>query len=123
MTAPAKTPAVAAYITRLAESAIEAAGSARAALAETIAAGGALDSHTFRPAMQAEAEALPWRHFLELTKGGTDTFEALGDVRAVLTRNLLERGESQSTDAIANDNARLQREADRQFLRSTRGLG
>ncbi|MDX3126574.1 hypothetical protein [Streptomyces scabiei] len=121
MTAP-KTSEVAAYITRLAESAVEAAGSARAALAETIAAGGALDSHTLRPAMTAEAEALPWRNLLELTKGGADIFEALDTVRATLTRNLLERGESQSTDALANDNARLQREADRQFLRSTRGL-
>ncbi|WP_333746114.1 hypothetical protein [Streptomyces sp. IBSBF 2950] len=123
MTALAKTPEAAVYITRLAESVVEAAGSARAALAETIAAGGALDSHTFRPAMMAEAEALPWRHFLDLAKGGADTFEALGAVREALTRNLLDRGESQSTDAVANEIARLQRDAARQFLRSTRGLG
>jgi hypothetical protein len=113
---------LAAYVTMLATAATGRDDKARKELAEAALAGRVLDSYTLKPAMEAQAKALPWRLVLRRAEKSGDVVAALAEVREELTENLLDRGESQSTCVISNDTDRLNREAAREFLRTTRRM-
>ncbi|MET7809787.1 hypothetical protein ABZT26_02870 [Streptomyces sp. NPDC005395] len=76
---------------------------------------------TIREAMEASAVALPFRTVLDhAEKAGL--YEALKDMRAQLTRQLLTRTPGSSTCQITNEAARMDVEAAQSFLQATEGL-
>jgi hypothetical protein len=95
---------------------------ARKQLAENALAGFALSSYNMRPVLEAQAAALPWRHVTRSINGKKTPVEALREVRKDATEALVGDSESQSTCAMTNDVARMEREAWRRFLRQTRRL-
>lgn len=93
---------------------------ARQKLADAALKGLMLDTFTIKPALEAQAAALPWRHVLDRATKGRTLAEAVARVREDMTYLLVERSESQSTCAISNESDRMAREAARRFLSSTR---
>ncbi|MGW3445650.1 hypothetical protein [Streptomyces sp. NPDC001076] len=80
-----------------------------------------VDTSLIRTAMDAAAEAVPYRRVLEYTeKAGVRV--ALTDVRKELTRQLLTRSAGSSTCQIRNEAERLEVEAAQRFLANTDGL-
>ncbi|MGW4007927.1 hypothetical protein [Streptomyces sp. NPDC004763] len=76
---------------------------------------------TIREAMEASAVALPFRTVLDhAEKAGL--YEALKDMRAQLTRQLLTRTPGSSTCQVTNEAARMDVEAAQSFLQATEGL-
>ncbi|MDT0377263.1 hypothetical protein RM572_00540 [Streptomyces sp. DSM 42041] len=68
--------------------------------------------------LKATADAQPWHNLVRLAKSkGMDY--AVTALREHYTRNLLERDETRSTSAFANEADRLDREAQRRFLADT----
>ncbi|MEJ8654845.1 hypothetical protein WKI65_44110 [Streptomyces sp. MS1.AVA.3] len=117
------TETITAEIIDTAERSIARADTKRKELAELMAADFFhLDTYSLRPVLGLQATALPWRHVLARIQTGLTPTEALRDVRAEQTRQLLSMSESQSTDALVNETERMQREAARNFLRDTEYL-
>lgn len=102
--------------------AIRADEDARKKLSEDALTGLALNSFNIKPALEAQAAALPWRKVARLINRGSTAWGALREVREDATETLLDGRESQSTCAITNDVERAEREALRNFLRQTSRL-
>ncbi|KUN32505.1 hypothetical protein AQJ11_02975 [Streptomyces corchorusii] len=83
--------------------------------------GAAVDTSLVRAAMDAAAEALPFK--MVLTHAETAGIrEALADIRKQLTRQLLTRSPGSSTCQIRNEAARMEIDAAQHFLATTDGL-
>ncbi|WP_406178046.1 hypothetical protein [Streptomyces canus] len=105
----------------MAKNVIQREETARKALAASLldmAAG--VDPSAMRKVMEAAAEALPYRHFLErIEVAGID--EALRTLRRDITRQLVTRRLGSSTCQLTNEAARMEIEASQNFLSSTAG--
>jgi hypothetical protein len=93
---------------------------ARDALEKRLAEGQLLNAFSLRPVLKAQADMLPWAR---VTRGMKDSnlglYQAMLEVREVCVRTLLEFGEATSTDLIALDVDRQEREGMRRFVRAT----
>ncbi|MEU0181440.1 hypothetical protein ABZ312_09650 [Streptomyces sp. NPDC006207] len=105
-----------------AENAIDAEEAARTRLAKALTAGKPIDSYLLEGVIEKQADAANWRNLIDRLDKGEDVTEAVTKIRQMLTKRLLEYGESTSTSAISNDIARNEREAARRFLDRTGGL-
>lgn len=113
----------AAKITKAAEYVIARADKERKELAEMMAADFFhVDSHSLTPVLRTQAYAMPWRHVRARIQTGLTAEDALRNVRAELTRQLLSMSERQNADALVNETDRMEREASREFLRDTERL-
>ncbi|CAM5479416.1 MULTISPECIES: hypothetical protein [Streptomyces] len=83
--------------------------------------GQAVDTSRVRSAMEAAAEALPFRQVLAHAETA-GLREALADMRKTLTRQLLTRSPGSSTCQIRNEAARMEIDAAQHFLATTDGL-
>lgn len=113
---------ITARINSAAELAISAEDEVRAALAKHLTDGFTVTSSNLEAFLREQAEAANWRGILRRIKRGQDAAEAVREMRDDLTDLLLTGGDSQSTSAITNDMARMERAAARQFLSATRRL-
>ncbi|MFI1703013.1 hypothetical protein [Streptomyces griseoruber] len=95
---------------------------ARTKLAKCLTdSGQGVDTSLIRTAMDAAADAVPYRRVLEYAeKAGVRV--ALTDVRKDLTRQLLTRSAGSSTCQIRNEAARMEVEAAQRFLQNTDNL-
>ncbi|MYX39009.1 MULTISPECIES: hypothetical protein [unclassified Streptomyces] len=123
MTATALTPAQLAHGLRIfTEGAFELDEAARARLTKALASGEHISSFLLEGVVEKQADAANWRQLINRLDKGEDVIEAVTTIRRMLTKKLLEYGESTSTSAIANDMNRQEREAARRFLDRTGGL-
>lgn len=106
-------------LTTLAGSRIESEGKARNALAaEAADMTKALTPYVIREAMQAAADAMPYRILIE-DQSDSDPAKVFLKLRRVLTRQLIKATSSTSTCEIANIEDRLKWDGVRRFLQDT----
>jgi hypothetical protein len=109
-------------VTAIAAGILRREGQARTKLAETLAAGHPVTSHELESLLSAQSDADNWRRVLAGLGRGQGAAEVVRQQRERLTERLLEFGESRSTSMITNDIARMERDAARSFLETSRGI-
>ncbi|MDQ1018879.1 hypothetical protein [Streptomyces afghaniensis] len=106
-------------LTSLAGTRIEAEGKAREALAEEAAdMTKGLTSYTLRKALEATADAMPWRLLME-DQSESEPVEVFVKLREQLTRQLIRTTSNTSTCTISNEQGRLKWDGVRRFLQDT----
>lgn len=92
---------------------------AREAFVKRMEEGQLLNPFSLRPVLKAQGDMLPWGRVQQLTRTGTALYPAMLEVRQNCLRALLGYGEAQTSDLIATDLDRIERDGMRRFINAT----
>lgn len=91
----------------------------RAGLAERLNTDHAINPFALRPVLKVQADVIPWVRVQQLITKGTGAYPAMLEVREHCVRTLLNYGEAVSSDLLAMELDRGEREGMRRFLKAT----
>lgn len=92
---------------------------AKEAFEKRLAEGQLLNAFAIRPVIRAQADMLPWVRVQQLTRVGMGLYPAMLEIRQNCLTTIIGYGEAQSSDLIALDLDRAEREGMRRFLKAT----
>jgi hypothetical protein len=78
-----------------------------------------VNAFALRPVLKSQGDMLPWGRVQKLLKTGTGLYRATLEVRENCVRTLLGYGEAQSSDLLALDIDRVERDGMRRFVNVT----
>lgn len=93
---------------------------ARDALSARLSEGLLLNAFAVRPVLRAQGDMLPWARVNRAARDGNlGVYNAMLEVRQMCVQTLLSFGEASSTDLIALDVDRVERDGMRRFVKAT----